>query len=80
MALEMLLKSFDGIVVRAIRGQVKGSDMMPVENLGFMPTGIVQLQIDLLFSGWHFLRHGVEKRLNPKTEVRKSIVWLQVIW
>ena len=72
MALEMLLKSFDGIVVRAVRWQVKGADMMP--------TGIIQHQIDLLFSGWHFLRHGVEKRLNPKTEVRKSIVWLQVIW
>lgn len=63
MALEMLPKSFDGIVVRAVRWQVKGADMMPVENLGFMPTGIIQHQIDLLFAGWHFLRHGVEKRL-----------------
>ena len=63
MALEMLPKSFNGIVIRAVWRQVYGADMMPMEIFGFMPTGIIQHQIDLLFSGWHFLRHGVEKSL-----------------
>jgi sec-independent protein translocase protein TatA len=62
-----------------------------MENVAFLPSlgptemVIILVVVMLLFGAKKIpeLARGIGKSMgefNPKTEVRKSIVWLQVIW
>ena len=63
MSFEVLPECFDWVVVGTVGRQIDGFEMMPVESFGFVPTGVVEDEVNVFFSCAHFLGHGVEKCL-----------------
>ena len=63
-ALQMLPETFDGMEVRTVGRKINRFDMVPVEGLHFVPTGVVENEFAAA-SGhwWNLLCHRVEEDL-----------------
>ena len=59
LAFEVLPEPFDRIEVRALRREELRPDVVPVERFRFVPTGVIEEQLDLLATLRNFFRHGV---------------------
>lgn len=60
---EILPEPFDRIHVRAVGRQKHGLDVMPIQPLGLVPTGIVQNQTDSLALIGMLLGHRIQEGL-----------------